>query len=247
MEETKWWSKFCLVSAVLALVLLLAGPLGYKYGIAELMPSFAALILALVMGLLVLVAGLVLLVVAARKNLRQDRNLLLVAVLCSVVPVIAMAPALLKARSVPAIHDITTDTTEPPVFDVAVGLRGKAPNELTYGAGQASPEALAKLQLAAYPQLKSLQSSLSPAEAVARAALVLAEQGLEVVNTDVENGRVEAVATSFWFGFKDDLVVRVQATPSGSRIDVRSVSRVGQSDLGANAARIEKFLTAFGG
>ena len=98
MEETKWWSKFCLVSAVLALVLLLAGPLGYKYGIAELMPSFAALILALVMGLLVLVAGFVLLVVAARKNLRQDRNLLLVAVLCSVVPVIAMAPALLKAR-----------------------------------------------------------------------------------------------------------------------------------------------------
>jgi hypothetical protein len=81
VEETKWWSKFCLVSAVLALVLLLAGPLGYKYGIAELMPSFAALILALVMGLLVLVAGLVLLVVAARKNLRQDRNLLLVAVL----------------------------------------------------------------------------------------------------------------------------------------------------------------------
>ena len=61
------------------------------------------------------------------------------------------------------------------------------------------------------------------------------------------DGRVEAVATSFWFGFKDDLVVRVQATPSGSRIDVRSVSRVGQSDLGANAARIEKFLTAFGG
>jgi uncharacterized protein (DUF1499 family) len=246
VEETKWWSKFCLVSAVLALVLLLAGPLGYKYGIAELMPSFAALILALVMGVLVLVVGLVMLAVAAKKNLVKDRNLLLVAVVCSLVPVIAMAPAIIKVRSVPPIHDITTDTAEPPLFDVAVGLRVNAPNELTYGAGQASPAALAKLQQTAYPQLKSLQSNLAPADAVARAALVLAEQGLEVVNTDPENGRVEAVATSFWFGFKDDLVVRVRATPAGSSIDVRSVSRVGQSDVGANAARIEKFLGAFG-
>ena len=91
----------------------------------------------------------------------------------------------------------------------------------------------------------TLESDLSVPEAVAQAALVLAQQGLEVVNVDVDNGRVEAVATTFWFGFKDDLVVRIQPTHTGSKIDVRSVSRVGQSDLGANAARIAKFLQAF--
>ena len=81
--------------------------------------------------------------------------------------------------------------------------------------------------------------------AVARAVEVLSNQGLEVVNIDPPAGIVEAVATTFWFGFKDDLVVRIRPEGDGSVIDVRSVSRVGQSDVGANAARIERFLTAF--
>ncbi len=104
---------------------------------------------------------------------------------------------------------------------------------------------MAKLQQEAYPEITTLNSALSASEAVAQAAVILAQQGLEVVNVDVENGRVEAVATTYWFGFKDDLVVRIEPTPTGSKIDVRSVSRVGQSDLGANAARIAKFLQAF--
>jgi uncharacterized protein (DUF1499 family) len=67
---------------------------------------------------------------------------------------------------------------------------------------------------------------------------------MEVVNENVDDGRVEAVFTSFWFGFKDDIVVRVKPTEMGSAIDIRSVSRVGISDIGANAARIERILTA---
>ena len=66
-----------------------------------------------------------------------------------------------------------------------------------------------------------------------------------LVDVSLEEGRVEATATTFWFGFKDDVVVRVREYETGSKIDVRSVSRVGASDLGANAARIERFLNAF--
>ena len=74
---------------------------------------------------------------------------------------------------------------------------------------------------------------------------MLNDQGLKIVDVSLEEGRVEATATTFWFGFKDDVVVRVREYEAGSKIDVRSVSRVGASDLGANAARIERFLNAF--
>jgi len=230
---------------MVAVVLLFASPLGYKYGVAELMPSFASLLLALTLAVIVFVGGLIMTVVANRKGLIRDRQFLLVAVAISLIPMIAMAPPIAKYRSVPPIHDISTDGLNPPTFDVVIGLRAEAPNDLEYGSEQDSAAALAKLQQAAYPQIVTLESDLSVPEAVAQAALVLAQQDLEVVNVDVDNGRVEAVATTFWFGFKDDLVVRIQPTHTGSKIDVRSVSRVGQSDLGANAARIAKFLQAF--
>ena len=99
--------------------------------------------------------------------------------------------------------------------------------------------------MAAYPELKTLQSDLGVAAAVDRAASVLKDQGLEIVNTDRGNGIVEATATTFWFGFKDDVVVRIRPSGNGSKIDVRSVSRVGQSVIGVNAARIMKFASAF--
>ena len=72
--------------------------------------------------------------------------------------------------------------------------------------------------------------------------IVLQDLGLEIVNEDTAAGMIEATATTFWFGFKDDVVVRVRATASGSIVDIRSVSRVGQSDLGANAKRIRAIL-----
>ena len=245
MEETKWWSKLGLVASILAVVLLFASPLGYKYGVAELMPSFASLLLALVIAVLVLLGGGIMAIVAQRGGLQSDRNTLLVALVISLGPLLAMGPTMLKVGSVPSIHDISTDTQTPPTFDLVVGLRVDAVNPLEYGAGLESAAALAGMQRKAYPQIKSLTSSLAPSDAVARAAVVMAEQGLEVVNENVQDGRVEAVFTSFWFGFKDDVVVRVKPTPAGSLIDIRSVSRVGISDLGANAARIDRLLLAF--
>jgi uncharacterized protein (DUF1499 family) len=245
VEETSWWSKLALVSSILAVVLLFASPLGYKYGIADLMPSFASLLLALAISVLVLVGGVVMAIVAQRSGMQPDRNMLLIAMVISLGPLLAMGPTMIKARSVPAIHDVSTDTQTPPTFDVVVGLRADALNSLEYGAGLDSAAALASMQQKAYPQIKTLTVNLTPSEAVARAAAVLAEQGMEVVNESVDDGRVEAVFTSFWFGFKDDVVVRVKPTDTGSAIDIRSISRVGVSDIGANAARIERLLSAF--
>jgi len=96
--------------------------------------------------------------------------------------------------------------------------------------------------------VKSLELMAPVDEAVDRAEAVMRGMGLEIVAVNKSTGLVEATATTFWFGFKDDVAVRVTAGASGgSVVDVRSVSRVGQSDLGANASRIGEILQGLGG
>jgi uncharacterized protein (DUF1499 family) len=247
MEEIRWWTRLLLVSAIISVVLLVAGPLGYKFQLAGLGPSFISLILAVVGAAIVVLVSIVMIIVTARRGLPANRNLLAIALLVAVVPVVVMVPQILKGRSVPAIHDITTDTSNPPGFEAVIALRGEESNPIDYGAGPGSPEELARLQAGAYPDLKPLATDLSSGDAVARAEEVLRDMGLEIVNVDAEAGIIEAVATTFWFGFKDDLVVRITPRNEGSVVDVRSVSRVGRSDLGANAARIARFLHVFEG
>ena len=124
-----------------------------------------------------------------------------------------------------------------------VSLRHDAPNSLEYS--QTELAALVAAQKSAYPDVQPIDSDLAVAEALMRAEQVLREQGLEIVAANAGAGTVEATDTTFWFGFKDDIVVRVTARGNGSRLDLRSVSRVGQSDIGANAARIRRFRGAF--
>jgi uncharacterized protein (DUF1499 family) len=141
------------------------------------------------------------------------------------------------ARQVPAIHDITTDPDDPPRFVALLSLRKATVNGAEYG----GPD-IASKQKAAYPDIGPLELSLSPVMSF-RAALSAARGlGWKVIFADERVGRLEATATTFWFGFQDDVVVRVIPAARGSRIDVRSVSRVGKSDLGTNARRIREFL-----
>ena len=245
MKESRWWSKLLLVSACILLFLLVSGPLGYKYGIAPLVPSLVSLLVAMVGAVIVFVGALAMLFIANKNGLTKDRNNLLISMVLCLVPIIAMGPQIGKARSVPPIHDISTDTKDPPTFSNAIiTLRQGSPNSLVY-ALDGSAEKLAELQIAAYPGLETLKSALPVSDAVERAVEVLTSQGLEIVNTDAGGGIVEATATTFWFGFKDDLVVRIRSSNSESMIDARSVSRVGQGDIGANAERISLFLEAF--
>jgi uncharacterized protein (DUF1499 family) len=145
-----------------------------------------------------------------------------------------------QAQAVPPIHDITTDTEDPPAF-VALAQRPGAANPVAYG----GPD-VARQQQAAYPDVVPIVLPEPPARAFARVQEAVKALGWEVAAVDPEAGRLEATDTTRWYGFKDDVVVRVRPDGAGSRIDVRSLSRVGRSDLGANARRIRRFRAALG-
>jgi uncharacterized protein (DUF1499 family) len=138
-----------------------------------------------------------------------------------------------RASSVPVIHDISTDTEDPPVFEAMLAARKGASNPAEYGGAE-----IAKQQRQAYPDLRPILVPEPPAPAFERTLAVVRELGWELVASDDARGRIEATDTTFWFGFKDDVVIRIRPEGSGSRIDVRSVSRVGKGDVGANAGRI---------
>lgn len=143
-----------------------------------------------------------------------------------------------QARALPKIHDISTDQNNPPQFVRILPLRATAPNPAAYGGAE-----IAAAQKLAYPDIQPRDIALAPADAFARAHTAATAMGWEVVDADAGRGVIEATATTLWFGFKDDVVIRITPTATGSRVDVRSVSRVGKSDVGANAARIRNYFT----
>ena len=140
------------------------------------------------------------------------------------------------ARSVPPIHDISTDTESPPSFVDVLPLRADASNSAEYAG-----DSIASLQRAAYPDVQPIVLSEPTSNGFSRALAAANDMGWEIVAADSVAGRIEATATTTWFGFKDDVVIRVRPEGTGSRVDVRSVSRVGRSDVGANAARIRAY------
>lgn len=143
------------------------------------------------------------------------------------------------AQSVPPIHDITTNADDPPEFVAILELRKAAPNPAEYGGRE-----IAAQQKEAYPDIVPASFEQAPDRVYDAALSAAGELGWEIVEGDSAEGRIEATDTTFWFGFKDDVVVRIAAAEPGTRVDVRSVSRVGRSDVGANAARIRRYLAA---
>lgn len=224
------------------LVLLIAGavavagaPAGYRSGLLPAPAALGLLAVGLLLSLWVLGAGLwgLLRGGAAQLGPRELAGLALAGVMCAI-PLFSIAASI----GAPPIHDITTDTDDPPGFDVIVGVRGDSSNPLEYR----GPE-LAATQRAAYPDIQPLVVGM-PAEEVLESARAVAEAvGWRVVSVNAEAGLLEATDTTFWFGFKDDVAVRLRpAEAGGTRVDVRSISRVGLGDLGANAARVRRFL-----
>ena len=143
----------------------------------------------------------------------------------------------LQARGAPRINDISTDTANPPPMVVTLQMRSDAVTPPAYPG-----KAAADQQHEAYPDLTPIVLNVPPAEAFKRVDAVALEMGWDVVARAPNDGRIEAVDTSRWFGFHDDIVVRIVPAGAGSRIDIRSKSRVGRSDLGANAHRIRAFM-----
>lgn len=138
------------------------------------------------------------------------------------------------------INDITTDLEDPPRFEAVLAVRPPTSNPVDY----AGP-AVAAVQRKAYPRVRPISTPLSPEQAYDRALEVARDMGWEIVAAARDRGVIEAVATTRLFRFKDDVVVRVRPAPTGARVDLRSLSRIGRGDLGKNAARIVEFARRF--
>ena len=239
----RWWAQAILIGGVIAVVCLPLGALGTKFGLWAFTGGFMLLAAGAVLATLASFLGVIAYIVALRKQLLAERPTLLIGIFLGVVVLAILGTQYSAASSVPPIHNISTDTENPPQFDKIVAIRSAAQaNPLAYDTAALAPQ-----QTAAYPWVKPLTLMAPVDEVVDRAEAVMRDMGLEIVSSNKTTGLVEATATTFWFGFKDDVAVRVQpAADGGTQVDLRSVSRVGQSDLGANAARIGGILKGLG-
>jgi len=147
-------------------------------------------------------------------------------------------------EGIPPIHDITTNTDNPPQYIAIAPLRADAPNNMVYG-DQASwdKERMAAAQREAYPDIVPQEFSESKEVIFNRALAAVNALGWEVVSQDLATGRIEATDTTFWFRFKDDVVIEVSESAQGSVLNARSLSRIGTSDVGKNASRLREFFT----
>jgi uncharacterized protein (DUF1499 family) len=227
------------------------GLIDWRFGFGTLTLGYGPLLLMSAAGLAV-VALLLALLVKPRTGLGK-------AALALLIPALALGYAgyvRSEAASIPPIHDIVSDADAPLAFsDRVMTLRAAVPGANAVEAdprvpdddrfGPAAGQSARALQRSAYPDIQPILIAQSPAEAFETALVAARAEGWSIDATDRENGRIEASVRSFWYGFVDDVVVQVSPAERGSRIDIRSTSRVGVSDLGANAKRVRAFQRAF--
>ena len=237
-----------LLAGVAAIFLVGAPGPGYKYGFIELGTIFDGLKYGAFTGLAAGALGI--LAIVLRLITKQGTFLpALLGLALGVAAVGFVDNFRTAAGAVPPIHDITTDTDNPPEFMALLPLRGEGVSSPEYDGDNpvsGNPDqTVREAQLAHYTELGPMMMDMDSASALEAAHATAEEMGWEIVDMNADAGRIEAIDTTFWYGFKDDVVIRVAAQPDGSsRLDVRSKSRVGISDVGANAARIQAFLDA---
>ena len=213
-------------------ILLVGGMLS---GRLSFIPMFTGLV-ATGSGLVFISLCAVLSLLAMLMLFQVQKGLLIYFVLgCS--PILA-AVAIMGVDSfkLPLIHDISTDLIDPPEFEFARVGRGRYDNSLNHEGKHVSEQ-----QAAAYPDIAPRQVAIKPMELLPTVEEVAQSLGWKLIGSDEFMLRVEAQESSLLFGFVDDVVIRLTDTPYGSRVDVRSVSRMGRGDFGANAKRIRRF------
>jgi uncharacterized protein (DUF1499 family) len=231
----QWLAIAGVTIAVLCVVAAAASGLGYRVGLWHFRAGFMILRVAFFTALAAAAISL------AGLALSGGNRSAVIPALAGLVIALAFAyvPWQWKQTvdALPFIHDITTDTDNPPQFVAAANLRKEGEHPVAYD----GPEVAAQ-QKQAYPDLAPAVFP-APQDTVFNAARRAIEaMGMKLSDADPAAGRLEATQTSFWFGFTDDMVVRIVDTGQGTRVDVRSKSRVGRSDIGQNAKRIRTFL-----
>ncbi len=225
------------ILAVLAGTAEMSAGFACRWGLWHFRTGFVILRWAACSGILAAMVSLAACILTRPGSKRKSLSFSIIGLLIGIVVVAIPWFYWQIARRVPPIHDITSDTENPPRFAALLPLRMNTPNPAEYG----GPEIAAK-QRAAYPDIVPFEISIPPGQAFKRALSIARSLGWQMIDVNQSEGRIEATDTTFWFGFKDDIIIRTTPTTQGSRIDIRSVSRVGKSDLGTNAKRIRAYL-----
>ncbi|MDA5195113.1 DUF1499 domain-containing protein [Govanella unica] len=231
------YAKYCaILAAVIVLLAILAGPL-YRIGLLPLNLAFDLLKVGVIGGAIAVVLNLVTILRHWRGG--PNRALGISAALAAILVAGFIFSLYRTSQKVPAIHDITTDTNNPPAFNAVLADRKPGDNSPDY-----DPRNI-PLQLEAYRDIKPLFTESSPADAFVMSEKAARKLGWHLVAVKPELGIIEATDRTLWFGFEDDIVVRVAKDGLLTRIDIRSASRIGDSDIAANANRIRRFSSEY--
>jgi len=236
-SRTPWLWRFELIALGLSLLAIFSFRLqllGWRPSLILMAGALTAVVLMGFFSLMVLFAKL-------RSGNAQgaSRHCLLAALLAMPV-LIGILLLGMRGAKVPPIHDITTDPGKPPELTAAASMRGAGDNSATYAG-----TVIAEQQQQAYPDIAPLTTVMPPAQAYEHALATALALGWQIVAKNQERGTIEALDRSLLFGFIDDIVIRIRPDTMGSRIDLRSASRAGVSDLGVNAKRIRQFMQQF--
>jgi uncharacterized protein (DUF1499 family) len=215
---------------LLAVISMLLGPIFANLGLVRPLAGFAMFGLG---GIVALVTGLVSLI-----GLARGRQLTLGGGLAAGAGIVFLALAS-RGAGHPRINDFTTDTGEPPGFTFATTLEPNVGRDLSY------PRDYAAIQQECCADLRPAKLPIPPKTAYDRA--LKAAQSMpawRITRADENAMEIEATATSRVFQFVDDVVIRVRPDGGGSRVDIRSKSRDGKGDVGANTARIRAYVAA---
>jgi uncharacterized protein (DUF1499 family) len=229
-----------LIVAIVAAVLLAAGPLGWRAGWWHFRTAFTYLMpWAAYCGLAAM--GLAILALAVSR--RQIVVAIVALVVGAAIAYVPWSYGQMRGTTLP-IHDITTDWQNPPEFRAILPLRTaeEGSNPVVYEGAKITEQ-----QRKAYPDIAPVTLAMPPRDAFDRALKAAGARGWTIVASDPAAGRIEGYQRSRWFGFTDDVVVRITAADGGSRVDARSVSRWGRNDFGVNAERIRGFLAVLRG
>ena len=226
------------VSLIAALAALASGP-GNRIGWWDYRWAFSMLGVAMAIGLVGALLSLAAGIWALRRHASARVAASIIGFLVGILTFALPFPLQWNFGKVPPIHEISTDTENPPRFEALAALRSGVPNGVEYGG-----VGVAAVQKAAYPDVAPMTLAAPTEKAFQQCLQVARAMGWEIVGESVAAGRIEATDTTVFFGFKDDIVLRVMPVgPTGlaSRIDMRSVSRVGRGDHGVNARRVREF------
>lgn len=214
---------------VAAVLMVAAGPL-HRFGVIGWQASLGLFVMA------ALLAGIGALWCLVQLLRRRGGTITVIAAAAGIAAAAVPVAVVMNAGDKPPINDISTDTVNPPAFQaIDAALRGDDASPIAYN------PAFAPQQERAYPQVRSLDLPVEPGKAF-DVAMAAVNPKWQIVLADRGAGRIEAIEQSMWWGYKDDVVIRLTATAQGTRVDMRSKSRVGESDLGANARRIADYL-----